>query len=961
MVGEHPFALRRADLGWLIASVIVLLPCLYYPYRSVVPRLPVTLAPDWQVRGAEECADEASCLEVGDRVLSIGDVSYEEYARSRNSHPFRAFESPGTVEVRVLRGGEERVIAVEARPGLAAVKGIEVLVVLFPFVFWLMGTVAIIFLRPRDERWLVLMLFHYVTAIWFASGLASFRQVAGAGFVFHFFVWFSLPLAVHLHLILPEPLVRRRRWWLLAPLYAASLALAILDCIRPLDPVRYLYVAWFLAGLVIAFGLLLARLFLPASPAARVASRIMLYGVAVGFGPVILFYVPSALAPYFLPVRLDVASLWPPTLGILLVAIPILPLSYFYAIYKHHLTALEFRANRLLGVYSFFSLYIAVYVVTLFLTLQAWAPVDRRALGATLAISLAFVGVAPFLRGRFQALVDRHVFGIRHAPEEVVQLVASKIPTAFNRTVLAQVVVNEILPTLLIRQSALYLFGDSAPGDAGIETLYEQGLPADQASPSAAELERLLRRAGRYLPPSTGAPGSRSATTEAPLPGWTRLAIPLGIHAEALGVWLFGRRDPDDHYPASDIQLLSTVANQIAPMLENIRLYERAQQEIAQRRAAEEEIRRSEERHRHLFEATLEGIAIVKHGEILEVNRALCGMFGYPAPELIGQPLSTLFSTDEATLTAEPGEGVGRKRDGSRVTLEIAAQKYVIQGEDVTVVAVRDIERRKRDEEENRHLQRQLLHSQKMEAIGRLSAGVAHDFNNCLLAIFGLSDFLLARAGDDELQVRGLSGIREAGEKAAVLTKQLLAFTRQQPMEPHVMSLNAVVSGVEKMVRGVLGEKVELVTRLAPDLPDVRIDPVQLEQVILNLAVNAHDAMPRGGRLTVETEPVDLAAGATPHPDLAPGRYAQLTVKDTGIGMNAATQGRVFEPFFSTKKLGEGTGLGLSTAYGIVHQSGGHITVESAPGKGATFTIYLPAVASPSAAAGAAAASAGAA
>jgi signal transduction histidine kinase len=310
----------------------------------------------------------------------------------------------------------------------------------------------------------------------------------------------------------------------------------------------------------------------------------------------------------------------------------------------------------------------------------------------------------------------------------------------------------------------------------------------------------------------------------------------------------------------------------------------------------------------------------------------------------VGRPLSDLVSVPEASLGTEPREGFATRIDGERVTIEIAARRDLLQGEEVTVVAVRDIERRKRDEEENRQLQRQLLHSQKMEAIGRLSAGVAHDFNNCLLAIFGFSDFLLGRYAEDERLVRTLTGIREAAQRAASLTKQLLAFTRQQPMEPRVVSLNDVVSGVEEMVRQVLGRGVELVARLAPDLPPVRVDPVRIEQVVLNMAVNARDAMPRGGRLTLETDRVEFADGATPHPDLAPGAFVRLRLSDTGIGMDAETQARVFEPFFSTKRMGEGTGLGLSTAYGIVKQSGGHVTVASQPNRGATFSIFLPAV-----------------
>ncbi|HYG64524.1 MAG TPA: ATP-binding protein, partial [Thermoanaerobaculia bacterium] len=278
--------------------------------------------------------------------------------------------------------------------------------------------------------------------------------------------------------------------------------------------------------------------------------------------------------------------------------------------------------------------------------------------------------------------------------------------------------------------------------------------------------------------------------------------------------------------------------------------------------------------------------------------------------------------------------------------IELAAKKSVFQGEDVTVVAIRDITRRKRDEAENKMLQRQLLHSQKMEAIGRLSAGVAHDFNNCLLAIFGYSDLLLAQYREDELLGRNLTGIKDAAQKAAGLTKQLLTFARRQPLETRVMDLNQVVTGLEKMLRRLIGEDIELVTELAPGIARVRIDPGQMEQVLLNLAVNARHAMPDGGRLVIRTRSLAVSAGApAPHVDVPPGAHVLLSVTDTGVGMEPEVLSRIFEPFFTTKEIGEGTGLGLSTAYGIVRQSGGHIFVDSAPGKGASFTIYLPATA----------------
>ncbi len=922
-LGRPPDERRRLDLLWIAVSLLALLPCLTYPYRSLVPQLPFELSPDWHVLTVTPCAAGRPCLEVGDRVLAIDGVSYEDYARDRAAEPFRGLGTRGRGEVRVLRGGELQTIGVATLPVLPSLLRVEALIALVPFIFWLAGTTAVIFLRPRDERWIVLVLFFYLTAIWFASGLASWRD-AGASVVFHLFIWLFLPLAVHLHLILPNALLGRSRWAVLTPMYVASGALAVLDWNQRLGGAQRLFALSFVAGVVLSVGLLVGRLFRPTLPALRVPTRVMLFGVAFGFGPMILFFLLPVLAPQLF---LNRPQLGPWMIGVSALTIPLLPLSYLHAIFRHLLGALEFRANRLLGVYGVISLYITGYAAALLIGGRVWGDTEGPGLAVGLAFLLLLVAVAPTVRGRFQKLIDRHIFGIQHSPDEVIRMVAAAIPTAFNRTVLAREIVDEVLPTLLIRQSALYVFGQD-----GTETLYEQGLPDDRSAPSERQLTAWLRLAGRCIPP------------EAPIADcpWLRLLLPLGFQAQTIGAWLFGRRDPDDFYPESDVTLLTTVANQVAPALENIRLYERAQQEIAQRRAAEEEIRASEERYRNLFEATLEGIAVVRQGVILEVNEALLDILGRSARELIGRPLSNFVSTGATTLGVDATEGIGLRQDATTVDLEVAAKNYVLQGEDVTVVAIRDIERRKRDEEENRELQRQLLHSQKMEAIGRLSAGVAHDFNNCLLAIFGFSDDLLDRYRDDASLARGLAGIREAGEKAANLTKKLLAFTRQQPMEERVMSLGAVVVGIEEMVHRILGHGVELVIRAAPDLPAVRIDPSQIEQVILNLVVNARDAMPEGGRLSLETDLVELSPGATPHPGLAAGPFVRLRVTDTGLGMDARTQARVFEPFFSTKELDEGTGLGLSTAYGIIQQSGGHITVASAPGQGATFTIYLP-------------------
>jgi len=247
------------------------------------------------------------------------------------------------------------------------------------------------------------------------------------------------------------------------------------------------------------------------------------------------------------------------------------------------------------------------------------------------------------------------------------------------------------------------------------------------------------------------------------------------------------------------------------------------------------------------------------------------------------------------------------------------------------------------EREEKRWLEEQLRQAQKMESIGKLAGGIAHDFNNLLTAIIGYSELMLNQTHNDDPLRQQIEEIKKAGERAASLTRQLLAYSRKQVLQPRVLNLNAVIAELDKMLRRLIGADIELVTRLAPELGLVKIDPNQIGQIVINLAVNARDAMPQGGKLTIETTNAQVdEAYARKNVAVTPGQYVMLSVSDTGCGMDAQTQSRVFEPFFTTKEIGKGTGLGLSMVYGIVKQSEGDILVHSEVGQGTVFQIYLP-------------------
>jgi len=371
--------------------------------------------------------------------------------------------------------------------------------------------------------------------------------------------------------------------------------------------------------------------------------------------------------------------------------------------------------------------------------------------------------------------------------------------------------------------------------------------------------------------------------------------------------------------------------------------------DLESKRQAEGRIRASEELYRKLFEANPHPMWAfdVETLHFLAVNDAAVAHYGYSRDEFLAMTIKDIRPPADVPLllarraAQPPGLNfAGRfrhvKKDGTLINVDITSHPMEYAGHRAEIVLAIDVSLQHQLDEE-------LRQAQKIEAVGRLAGGIAHDFNNLLTVIQGYGEMLQGQLGKTHPSSPLIDEIMRAAGRAAELTAQLLAFSRRQMVAPRLFCLNGIVSDTEKMLRRLLGNHVEMNMDLARDLGEIRADPGQMEQVLLNLVINARDAMPDGGKLTIATRNIDVGApnAATP-PELRSGSYVLLSVADTGIGMDEEVRSHLFEPFFTTKPIGQGTGLGLATVYGIVSQSGGAVTVSSTPGAGTTFKVYLP-------------------
>src|SRR5438874_7581382 len=469
---------------------------------------------------------------------------------------------------------------------------------------------------------------------------------------------------------------------------------------------------------------------------------------------------------------------------------------------------------------------------------------------------------------------------------------------------------------------------------------YDNDFPAKR--PGKGLTEYVLRTGAPLLvTPEVQAELERRGQVEligAPSIDW--VGVPLKIGDRPIGVLVAQTYAPGVRYGETERHILQFVSTQVAMAIE--------------RKRTEERLHESERKYRLLFETNPEPMFVYDFEtlRIMAVNEAAITRYGYSEAEFLALTIRDIRPVEEqgrlnqelARRSDEGGVSKGvrhRAKDGRLFEVDLVARPLEFAGRRARLVLARDVTAQ-------RHLEDQLRQSQKMEAVGQLAGGIAHDFNNLLTAILGSTQLLLQATPPGDVRREDVEEIRNAGLRAAELTRQLLAFSRRQVLAPKVLELNAVVANMDKMLRRLIGDDVELATALHAEAGAVNADPGQLEQVLLNLVVNARDAMPGGGRVLIETTRLLLRDELFERRHrLPPGDYVCLAVTDSGLGMDEANQAQLFEPFFTTKEVGKGTGLGLATVYGIVKQSGGYIWVYSDPGRGTAVDVYLSCVPGP--------------
>jgi PAS domain S-box-containing protein len=677
------------------------------------------------------------------------------------------------------------------------------------------------------------------------------------------------------------------------------------------------------------------------SPRQRMRFQYLLLAVSMYLAGMTANFVP-ALQPYPIDVAANVLS----------------ALIITYAILRHHLLDINIVVRKgllysiptaILGAGYFLIIYFATRI------LHGLGGPQIFLLSLVVAI-VAAVAAQP-VRDWAQHWIDKVFFRDKYDGSVMIQRLSQSATSVLDLNKLAHMILNDVTATMHVQWAALLLKGDRSEdlrlmAHRGLDTPADLRLAGDHPLLDilSSHKEALAIYDLNEISEHQGLGRGEIKEFEKIE---TELFVPLRAGGQLVGALVMGPKLARQSYSRHDELILTTLANQTAVAVDNARLHQAVRQELTERVRTEQALRQSEERYRQLVEHAPAGIFEIDttNGKFISVNDVMCEYMGYTREEFLALTALDLLTQESLELFVERqkqtfvGEAIPEtveyqvrgKNDRQFWVLLNTKLEYNDKGTPIkATVVVHDITERKLLEE-------RLRQAQKLEAVGVLAGGIAHEFNNLLTAINGFAELMQLQLPPDDPLQETAGKILGAGWNAADLVRQLLAFSRKQIIQPQVLDLNAVLVNMGVMLHRTIGEYIQMETTLTPDLWLVKVDPVQIKQVIIRLAVNARDAMPEGGTLIIQTANVVLDDDyVADHPAVQSGENVLLMVSDTGTGMSEEVKTHVFEPFFTTKEVGTGTGLGLATVYGFVKQSGGDIQVHSQEGRGTTFNIYLP-------------------
>jgi PAS domain S-box-containing protein len=904
-------------------SLLVLGVCLFYTYGSVY----VAPYPGFGWRTGNEvssidpcrarralCEANRDVLQIGDEIVAVDGRDFDKYSHNLYVIPFGEYRPGDSASIMILRDGRQRTVDWLIVGPSAASRADRLFFLLLFFVpFWLNGTLILFFLGPRSRSRFVCLLmawFNYATAIWLTTGAYAATHVMYNVFVEHALSWLLVPIYLHFHLIAPSSLIRHRGRYALGLLYAIAAIFALLELFQVL-PVTAFSLPILLA-FISSLGVLIFRLVFNPRREDRRAVILMLVGITISLGPgIFLSIVPILLQ---IPLPMNLASI------VSALAVPLLSFFYVYAVFKRYLGSLEARFRRGLGLYSFALLYATTVAAVFYLGNHLLSSIEGRGIFAAAAMAVFGVALVP-LYHLFQKSFGRLVYGVTYDLSDMLYAFFTQVQAVVGGRRWMRVLADELDSRLLIRQSALCLLTNGEP-----ELVYTHDVDSGEMLAACQNAQQVLADAGRYRP--------ISEEVEDEL-GWVRLAIPLRIRGNTIGVWLFGRRDPDSFYSEDDVELLTALADQAAVIVENDRLYNKALEEIAERAQMEEALRESEEKLRAILNATTESVILVDdEGVILSLNRTAAqrldlevdAIVGLRGSDLVARGVlstklldSRLTSIDQVFRSGKPVQ-FEDERDGTIYDTNV----YPIFDADGRVKRVAIFAR---DVTARRQAEQQTIQVERLAAMGQVAGTLAHQINNPLQAIRSTLEMLVDFDLGSEQSREHLSVAIEEIQYLARVTHGVLEFTQSAQEDFRRVSAAELMQKALTLANDQLES---LGIQVVPSFPtrpvSILAAPNQMVQVLFSLIAKAVEAMPRGGHLDVAVR--------------TGGGRATLSISGSGTFVPDQVE-RLFDPFFA-EEMGD-DGLGLWISRGIIERHRGTISIQNLEDdRGVMFTVSLP-------------------